>query len=132
MFTFLLRATDEDLENARTLAYPKQVVYLVTSFIVVLISLCHFFSIFSGYHFIIRRRIHEWKRRTTVSLTRLPAVVALFVHSLLGGQFPKGSSHELNFVEEGLTLAYMTVLYTWTFVNSYIYSPYEMQTHFRL
>ena len=119
MDTFLLRATDEDLENARFLSYPKQVLFLIASFIA-LISLCHFFSMF--YHFIIRKRIHEWKRRTTVSLTRLPAAVADSFRALaFRWTVPVGSSHELNFVEVGLTFAYMAVLYTWAFVNSMLH-----------
>ena len=115
MATFLPRATDEDLENARFLAYPKQVLFLIASFIA-LISLCHFFSMF--YYFIIRKRIHEWKRRTTVSLTRLPAAVADSFRALaFRWTVPVGSSHELNFAEVGLTLAYIAVLYTWAFIN---------------
>ena len=119
MVTFLPRATDQDLQNARILAYPKQVLYLVASFIA-LISLYHFFSMF--YHFIIRKRVHEWKRRTTLSLTRLPAAVTDSFRTLaFRWTVPVGSSHELNFVEVGLTLAYMAVLYTWTFVNSMLH-----------
>ena len=120
MATVLPRATDKDLLNARILAYPKQVLYFIASFIA-LISLCHFFSIF--YHFIIRKRIHEWKRRTTVSLTRLPAAVADSFRALaFRWTVPVGLSHELNFVEVGLTLAYMAILYTWAFVNSMLHS----------
>ena len=116
MVTSLPRDTDHDLRNARILAYPKQVVYFIASFIA-LISLCHFFSMF--YHFIIRKRIHEWKRRTTVSLTRLPAAVADSFRALaFRWTVPVGSSHELNLVEVGLSLAYMALLYTWAFVNS--------------
>ena len=116
MVTFLPRATDQDLESARFLAYPKQIIYFIASFIA-LISICHFFSIF--YRFIIRKRIYEWKKRATVSLTRLPAAVADSFRTLaFRWTVPVGSSHELNFVEVGLTLAYMAVLYTWTFVNS--------------
>jgi hypothetical protein len=120
MAIFLPRATDhwQDLQrrNARLLTYPKQVVYFIVSFIA-LISLCHFLSMF--YHFIIRNRIHEWKRRTSVSLTRLPAAVADSFRALaFRWTIPVGSSHELNFVEVGLTFAYMAVLYTWAFVNS--------------
>ena len=119
MATFLPRATDRDLENARILAYPKQVIYFTASFIA-LISLCHFFSMF--YHFIIRKRIHEWKRRTTVSLTSLPAAVADSFRALaFRWTIPVGPSHELNFVEVGLTLGYMAVLYTWAFVNSMLH-----------
>ena len=121
--TFSPRDTDDDLENARILDYPKQVIYFIVSFIA-LISLCHFFSLF--YHFIFRKRVHEWKRRTTVSLTRLPAAVAdSFCALAFRWTVPVGSSHELNFVEVGLTLGYMAVLYTWACVNSmYIHSPY--------
>ena len=116
MATILHRATDHDLRNARILAYPKQVLYFVVSFIA-LISLCHFLSMF--YHFIFQKRIHEWKRRTNVSLTRLPAAVADSFRALaFRWTVPVGSSHELNFAEVGLTLGYMAVLYTWTFVNS--------------
>ena len=113
------RATDHDLHKARTLAYPKQVLYLIASFIA-LISLCHFLSMF--YHSIVRKRNHEWNRRTTVSLTRLPAAVADSFRTLaFRWTVPVGSSYELNFVEIGLTLAYMAVLYTWTFVNSMLH-----------
>ena len=119
MATFSTRATDGELKNARILAYPKQVLYFLASFIA-LISLCHFFSIF--YRFIIRKRIHEWNKRTTVSLTRLPAAVADSFRALaFRWTVPVGSSHELNFVEVGLTLAYMAILYTWAFVNSMLH-----------
>ena len=119
MVTFLPRATDEDLQSARISDYPKQVLYFIASFIA-LISLCHFFSI--SYHFIIRKRIYEWKRRTTVSLTRLPAAVTDSFRALaFRWTVPVGLSHELNFVEVGLTLAYMAVLYTWAFVNSMLH-----------
>ena len=115
MVTLSPRDTDDDLQNARILTYPKQVLYLIASFIA-LISLCHFLSLF--YHSIIRKRSHEWKRRTTVSLTRLPAAAADSFRTLaFRWTVPVGSSHELNFVEMGLTLAYMAVLFTWTFVN---------------
>ena len=117
--TFLPRDTDDDLQNARISDYPKQVLYLIASFIA-LISLCHFLSMF--YHFIIRKRIHEWKTRTTVSLTRLPAAVTdSFRAFAFRWTVPVGSSHELNFVEIALTLAYMAVLYTWAFVNSMLH-----------
>ena len=119
MVTFLPRDTDEDLELARSLAYPEQVIYFIVSFIA-LISLCHFLSMF--YHFIIRRRIHEWKSRTAASLTRLPAAVADSFRTLaFRWTDPFGSSHELNFVEVGLTLAYIAILFTWALVNSMLH-----------
>ena len=123
MATFSPRATEQYLQtralNARLLTYPEQVVYFIVSFIA-LISICHFLSMF--YHFIIRKRIHKWKRRTTVSLTRLPAAVADSFRALaFRWTVPVGSSHELNFVEVGLPLAYMAVLYTWAFVNSMLH-----------
>ena len=66
----------------------------------------------------IRNRIHEWKRRTTLSLTGLLAAVAdSFCALAFRWTVPVGSSHELNFVEVGLTLSYMAVLCTWAFVN---------------
>ena len=119
MTTFLPRATDKEIRKARYLAYPKQVVYFIASFIA-LIVLCRFSSMF--YRFIFRKRIRESKRRTTVSLTRIPAAVADSFRAIaFRWTVPIGSSHELNFGEVGLTLAYMAVLYTWAFVNSVLY-----------
>jgi hypothetical protein len=118
MVTVVAKETDRGLWKARNSAYPKQVLYLIASFIA-FISLCHFFSIF--YTFITRKRVFEWKKRTSVSLTRLPAAAADSFRTLaFRWTVPVGSSHELNFVEVGLTLAYMAVLVTWTFANSMI------------
>ena len=124
----LPRDTDKELRKARFLAYSKQVLYFIASFIA-LIFLCHLFSML--YHFVTRKRVHEWKRRTTVSLTRIPAAVADSFRALaFRWTVPVGSSHELNFVEVGLTLMYMAVLFTWVFVNSMLLLfPYEMQIH---
>ena len=74
------------------------------------------------YHFLTRMRVYEWKKRTAVSLTRLPAAVADSFRTIAyRWTIPVGSSHELNLVEVGLTLAYMAVLFTWTFVNSMLH-----------
>ena len=119
MTTLLPRATDKEIRKARFLAYPKQVVYFIASFIA-LIVLCRFLSML--YHFTIRKRTYERKRRTTVSLTRIPAAVADSFRAIaFRWTVPVGSSHELNFVEVGLTLAYMAILYTWAFVNSMLH-----------
>jgi ferric-chelate reductase len=117
MVTVLPRShADHALIDARDFDYPKQIVYLIVSFIA-LISLCHFFSMF--YHFIIRKRVHERNRRTAVSLTRVPAAVGDSFRTLaFRWTVPVGSSHELNFAEVGLALAYMAVLFTWSLINS--------------
>ena len=108
------------LSNARILSYPKQVLYLIASFIA-LISLCHFLSML--YNFITRNRVHGWKERAAVSLTRVPVAVVDFIRTLaFRWTISVGSSYELNFAEVGLTLAYIAVLFTWTFVNSMLLS----------
>ena len=110
---------DSLLLNARILAYPKQVLYLIASFIA-LISLCHFLSMV--YNFVTRKRVHGWNKRTAVSLIRVPAALLDSLRSLtFRWTIPVGPSHELNVAEVGLTLGYMAVLFTWTFVNSILY-----------
>ena len=109
---------DKVIRKVRTSSYPKQVLYLIASFIA-FISLCHFFSLF--YKFLDhRKRTCGSKRRTfTLSLTRLPAAVTDSFRTLaFRWTVPVGSSYELNFAEVGLILGYMAVLFSWTFVNS--------------
>lgn len=106
---------DNDISNARLDSYPLQVVYFIASFIA-LISLCHFTSLF--YHFVTRKQVHHWKQRSTVSLRRLPAaVVDSFRTIAFRWMVPIGSSRELSLAEVGLTIGYMGVLFTWTFIN---------------
>lgn len=100
-------------------AYPKHILYFIASFIA-LVSLCHFLSMF--YSFITRKRVYHWKKRTTMSFTRLPAAVADSFRILaFRWTIPIGSSQELNLVEVGLSLSYIAILFTWTFVNSMLY-----------
>ncbi|KAF8813105.1 hypothetical protein BYT27DRAFT_7181675 [Phlegmacium glaucopus] len=108
--------SDSHYSNARDISYPNQVLYFIAS-VIALISLCHFFSI--SYKFITRKRVYGWKRRTAVSLARVPAAVVDSFRTLaFRWTVPIGSSHELNLAEVGATLGYMAVIFSWTFVNT--------------
>lgn len=110
---------DSIIFNAQLVSYPLQVLYFIASFIV-LISLCHFFFLFN--QFITRKRVHDWKRRCTVSLRRVPAAVIDSFRTLaFRWTIPIGSSRELSLAEAALTLGYMAALFTWTFVNCLLY-----------
>jgi len=112
-------AADKAIAGARNSSYPKQVAYFMASFIAV-ISLCHIFSML--YQFITRQRVYGWNRRTAPSLRRVPTAAVDFLRTLaLRWTIPVGSSHELNLAEVGLTLGYMAVLFSWTFVNSMLH-----------
>ena len=119
------------LRKARNFSYPKQILYLIAIFIA-LLSLCHFFSIF--YQFMTRRRAHDWKRRSAVSLLRVPAAVADSFRTLaFRWSIPIGSSHELNLAEVATTLVYMAVVFFCTFVNSMLYFfPSPQETHIEI
>jgi hypothetical protein len=121
MVTVIARdtATHYVLQKPRALAYPKHVLYFIAGFIA-LVSLYHFLSMF--YSFITRKRVYGWKKRTTMSFTRLPAAVADSFRTLaFRWTIPVGSSQELNLVEVGLSLGYIAILFTWTFANSMLY-----------
>ena len=110
-----MASEDSILQNARILEYPKQVAYFIASFIA-FISLCHFFSLI--YKFIPRKRVYGSSQRTPLSFTRVPAAVSESFRTLVFRRtIPFGLNHELNLAEVGLTLGYMAVLFTWTFVN---------------
>ncbi|KAF8809124.1 hypothetical protein BYT27DRAFT_7188217 [Phlegmacium glaucopus] len=108
--------SDSGYFNARDISYPNQVLYFIAS-VIALISLCHFFSI--SHKFITRKRVYGWKRRTAVSLDRVPAAVVDSFRALaFRWTVPVGSSYELNLAEVGLTLGYMAIIFSWTFVNT--------------
>ncbi|PPQ88182.1 hypothetical protein CVT25_005147 [Psilocybe cyanescens] len=106
---------DKAIRISRFFSYPKQVLYLVASFIA-LVSLCHFISL--AYRFAIRFRVYP-TTRTPFSLRRFPTAV---IDSLRAIAFrwtvPIGSSHTLNLAEVGMTLGYTGVVLSWTFVNT--------------
>lgn len=111
------RAVDPDkaIRIPRFFSYPKQVLYLVSSFIA-LVSLCHFISL--AYRYAIRNRTYSATRRPS-ALRRFPTAV---IDSLRAIAFrwtvPIGASYTLNLAEVGMTLGYTGVLLSWTFVNS--------------
>ncbi|KAF8809134.1 hypothetical protein BYT27DRAFT_7222686 [Phlegmacium glaucopus] len=127
-FKAVTSKADKVLFKARNFSYPKQILYLVASFIA-LISLCHFLSML--HRFITRNKVYLWNRRTTVSLPRLPAVIVDSFRTIaFRWTVPVGSSHELNFAEVGLTLGYMAVIFSWTFVNTTTIAGNKVDTHY--
>ncbi|KAF8961720.1 ferric reductase NAD binding domain-containing protein, partial [Flammula alnicola] len=96
--------------------YPKQIIYLLASF-TALVSLCHFLSL--GYRYATRNRVYAAKKKTAISLRRLPAAVADSARAVtFRWTLALGSSYTLNLAGVFLTLGYIAVLLTWTFVNS--------------
>ena len=105
---------------ARFFSYPKQVLYLLASFIA-LVSICHFISL--GYYFLTRHR-----RRTVpngppdgnkIRWSRFPAAVLDTLRTLsFRYTIPLGANYTFNLAELGLTVGYIGVLFSWTFVNS--------------
>ncbi|KJA21459.1 hypothetical protein HYPSUDRAFT_67797 [Hypholoma sublateritium FD-334 SS-4] len=105
---------------ARFFSYPKQVLYLLASFIA-LISICHFISL--GYYFLTRHRRRAvpngppdgqkiyWSRLPAAAIDTLRAISFRYT-------IPLGANYTFNFAELGLTVGYIGVLFTWTFVNT--------------
>ena len=107
---------DRILRNARTVEYPKQAIYFIASFIA-LVSLCHFISL--GNRYSTRNRASEAQRSTSISASRLPAaLVDTFRAVFFRWTIPLAWSFTLNLAELGLTLGYIGVLFSWSFVNS--------------
>ena len=128
----VLNKADKAMINARDFSYPIQILYFIAS-LIALISLCHFFTLF--YMFTTRKRVYDWKQRSAVSLRRVPAAaVDSFRTLVFRWTVPVGSSRELNFAEVGLTLGYIAVLFSWTFVNSMLHfsPPKRIQANLQL
>ncbi|KDR80476.1 hypothetical protein GALMADRAFT_1202327 [Galerina marginata CBS 339.88] len=112
---------------ARFFSYPKQVLYLLASFIA-LVSICHFLTL--AYTYITRNRVYT-RKRTTVSLSRLPIAVVDSLKALtLRWTVPIGPSFTLNLFELFVTLAYMAVLFSWTFVNTTTTTGVKVEPHY--
>ena len=111
---------DRKIRNARTSEYPKQALYFIASFIA-LVSLCHLLSL--GYSYVTRHRPSEVQRRASISVSRVPtALVDTFRALFFRWTIPLGSSFTLNLAELGLTVGYIGVLFSWTFVNSTLHA----------
>jgi ferric-chelate reductase len=104
---------------ARFFAYPKQILYLLASFIF-LVSLLHYLAL--AHRYFTRRRVYPERKATDaqhVSWGRLPAAVVDSLRALaFRWTVPLGFGYTLNLAEVGLTVGYIGVLFTWTFVNS--------------
>ncbi|KAF8881834.1 ferric reductase NAD binding domain-containing protein [Gymnopilus junonius] len=107
--------TDSILRNARFISYPKQVAYLIASFIA-LVSLCHLISV--AHRYATRKRVYSGKR-TSASLSRIPPALVDSITALtMRWTIHIGSSYSLNLAEVGLVIGYIGVLLSWTFVNT--------------
>jgi len=124
---------DKNIRNAKILEYPKQALYFIASFIA-LVSLCHFLSL--GNRYSTRNRASEEGRRASISAFKLPAaLVDTFRALFFRWTIPFAWSFTLNLAELGVTLGYIGVLFSWTFVNSMFYGTpleYQLVLRFRL
>lgn len=105
---------------SRFFSYPKQVLYLLASFIA-LVSICHFISL--GYYLLTRHRRRAVHNRppdgTKIRWRRLPASALDTLRAIsFRYTIPLGANYTFNLAELGLTVGYIGVLFTWTFVNS--------------
>jgi len=104
------------LRVARSWAYPKQVLYFLSSFIA-LVTLLHYSSL--SYRYATRKRVYTSAQRTSSSLRRLPLAVLDSLKAIaFRWTIPVGSNFSLNLAEVGVTIGYIAVLLSWTFVNS--------------
>ena len=107
---------DRTIRKARTAAYPKHVVYYVASFIA-LMSVLHFLSL--GYRYATRKRGSNARLRTGISVLRLPAALVDSLRALVfRWTVPFGSSFTLSMAELTLSMCYIGLLFSWTFVGS--------------
>ncbi|KAF9051278.1 ferric reductase NAD binding domain-containing protein [Panaeolus papilionaceus] len=115
---------DRVIRLARFFSYPKQVIYLLISFLA-LISLVHFFSLAQKY---IRAR-HA--RSKPAWYSRVPyAIVDSLRAVLFRWTIPVPFGYSLNIAEVGLTLGYLAVLLTWTFVNTTTVTGIKVEPHY--
>lgn len=110
---------DKPIRISRFYTYPNQVLFLVASFIG-LVILCHFLTL--GYTLSRRGKMRAAKlpsRRGKISLKRVPVAIADTFRALaFRWTIPIGRYYTLNVAEVFLTAAYGAVLFTWTMINS--------------
>jgi hypothetical protein len=107
---------DRAIRKARTVSYPKYVLYYIAGFIA-LMSLSHFLSL--GYRYATRNRASNARLRTSISVFRLPAALVDSLRALVfRWTVPVGSSFTLSLAELTLALCYIALLFSWTFVGS--------------
>ncbi|KAF8903885.1 ferric reductase NAD binding domain-containing protein [Gymnopilus junonius] len=121
------RATDKTLRVARSFAYPKQILYLIASFIA-LVSLCHIISV--AFRYATRKRVYSGKR-ASASVSRLPIALVDSIQALtMRWTIHLGSSYMFNFAEVGVVIGYMGVLFSWTFVNTTTLEGQKVEAHY--
>ncbi|KAJ3493941.1 hypothetical protein NLJ89_g10910 [Agrocybe chaxingu] len=123
---------DKVLRVARSWAYPKQVLYLLASFIS-LVALCNRLSF--AYRYLTRKRTSPTTfsvgQRTGISLLRLPlALVDTFQALAFRWTIPIGRWYTLNLTEVGLAAAYVGILLSWTFVNTTDATGIPVEIHY--
>ncbi|KAF8875281.1 ferric reductase NAD binding domain-containing protein [Mucidula mucida] len=106
---------DRAIRVQRAADYPKQVWYLLASFIVFL-SICHVISLLFNRARRIQGRNGE---RGRISLRRVPlAFVNVFRVMAFRWTIPIGNYYTLNVAEIFLTAAYIAIIFTWSLINS--------------
>ncbi|CAA7270026.1 unnamed protein product [Cyclocybe aegerita] len=100
---------DKVLRVARSWAYPKQVLYLLASFIS-LVVLCNRLSF--AYQYLTRKRTYRQCKPTD------------------WWTIPIGRWYTLNLTEVGLTAAYVGILLSWTFVNTTSATGIPVEVHY--
>ncbi|RDB30601.1 Ferric/cupric reductase transmembrane component 1 [Hypsizygus marmoreus] len=122
---------DKPIRIARFFSYPDQVLYLVASFIG-LIVLCHFASLI----YTVSRRGKAVSRPSSgqqgrILWKRLPiALLDTFRAIAFRWTVPVGRFHTLNVAELFLTAAYTAVLFTWTLVNTTTTTGIKVEAHY--
>ncbi|KAK0219896.1 iron reductase [Armillaria fumosa] len=100
---------DRDIRVARAAEYPKEIWYLLASFIT-LVSLCRILSLVYAYTHRSRERSKAW---------RLPSmIVNVFRIIAFRLTVPVGRSHIVNITEIFLGVMYLTALLTWALINT--------------
>ncbi|KAF9478932.1 hypothetical protein BDN70DRAFT_932948 [Pholiota conissans] len=102
---------------ARFFSYPKQELYLLASFIF-LVSLAHYLSLLHRY--LSRNRPHATRPTSNaIRWRRLPLAATDTLRAMaFRWTVPLGLGYTLNLAELGLTVGYIGVLFSWTFVNT--------------
>ncbi|KAF9033922.1 hypothetical protein BDZ89DRAFT_1158104 [Hymenopellis radicata] len=115
--TIIAQKVDPDraIRVQRAADYPKQVWYLLASFIA-FVSICHGISLLFSRTRRIQGRNGE---RGGISLRRVPlAFVNVFRVMAFRWTIPIGNYYTLNVAEVFLTAAYIAIVFTWSLINS--------------
>ncbi|KAJ6601629.1 ferric reductase NAD binding domain-containing protein [Mycena sp. CBHHK59/15] len=112
---------DRAPSHSRSYGYPKQIWYLLASFIA-LVSLCHFAM--KLYSFLRLKnpsidRAGPRSVRGPIALRRLPVAMSNVVRNIAFRlTIPFGGSYRVNFAEFFIGSAYIAILFTWALLNT--------------